>query len=146
MYNVAHGMYNVCILFTEYNYVHYTLQDFITLWSQIWMKSKIDITPPWSGQSGRGQPALEGRKSNTGCARRLLFNRGKCSKIVPPIRDSSIDRKCYGRSRVKGRVLGIRSPSTILSCVRKLSHYRQLALRTNCELRPTRAHLIGHVT
>ena len=34
----------------------------ITLWSQIWMKSKIDITPPRYGQSGIGQPALKGEE------------------------------------------------------------------------------------
>ena len=28
------------------------------------MKSKIDITPPRSGQSGIGQPALEGEEIN----------------------------------------------------------------------------------
>ena len=68
------------------------------------MKSKVDITPPRNGQSGMGQPALEGEETNTGCARRLLSDRGKCSKIVPPIRGSSTDRKCNGRSRGEGLV------------------------------------------
>ena len=49
------------------------------------MKSKIDIIPPCSGQSGIGQPALEGRKSNTGFARRLPLDWEKSSKIDPPI-------------------------------------------------------------
>ena len=70
------------------------------------MKSKVDITPPRNRQSGMGQPALEGEEIKYWLcqARRLLSDRGKCSKIVPPIRGSSTDRKCNGRSRGEGLV------------------------------------------
>ena len=47
------------------------------------MKSKIDITPPRNGQSGMASLPSRGRKSNTGCARRLLLDRGSVVKLFP---------------------------------------------------------------